>query len=131
MAFPEITKATKNPLQTKDEWIIRPVIPYQYTDMRGHVWLVRWHGQGWTANAPAGSPAQKAYELPADDGRGGPYLFAGATDARGLIDLIEEKIELARQSGQSPGDFYGARPSSGFPWWLILIGLWALGRKKR
>lgn len=100
---------------------------YAYTDMRGHAWSVKetQPGKAWSAYPSA--EAATAYNLV--PGR----MFAAASDAEGMVDVIEERLEAARAAGKSPGDFFGtAPPGGGFPWWLVALGVAAyLHDKKR
>jgi hypothetical protein len=126
-ALPTFTKSTPNPrsgadYSGKDEPITRPVLPYEYTDMRGNHWLVQWTGSAWTSTPTAQTvEAYKAYTM--DDGsplvRKG--MFNAATTAPDLIDGIEERIEAARARGLS-------KP---FPWWLVIAALAALHMSKK
>lgn len=117
--FPKLTKSTENPRSQadysgKDEPLTRTVQPYIYVDMRNQRWFAFWLGQGWIARPTP--EAAKFYGL--SEGN----TFAGADDARGLIDMVEANIERDRLNAASSG---------GFPWWLVLLGAAAYYHSKK
>jgi hypothetical protein len=116
--FPKLTAATENPRSSKDysgkdEWVTRGVLPYVYVDMRNQQWICWWLGQGWVAKpSPA---AAEFYGLKPGN------TYAGADDARGLIQMVEANIERDR---------IAKRDAGGFPWWLVIIAIVVLSDKK-
>lgn len=109
---PAFTRETKNPYTGKDEWLIRPVIPFEYLDMRGRHWLVCWRGRNERWGAFPFPDAAKAYGLPAGK------LYAAADNARLLIEGIEERLESHRARD--------ARDR--WPWWAWLVAAYALDK---
>jgi len=96
--LPKLTKSTPNPYdgdEHPDEPIVRSPIPYVYVDMRNQRWFAWWLGQGWIAKPT--EEAAKFYGLTSGN------TYAGADDARGLIDMVEANIERDRVNKQSTG----------------------------
>jgi hypothetical protein len=111
------TKTTAFPPDAK-QWFI-------YEDMRGKHWAVK-PKPGVGLDSLSNPPIWQAWPMPdAVAAYDWPLarMFNAATDAEMLIDGIEERIEDARQAGETPGQHFGAiaKPSS-FPWWLVLLG---------
>jgi hypothetical protein len=119
-----------------------------YTDMRNHTWYVVQHGFGEDAewwSYPSVETA-KAYGLDEytieNSNYPGNYfamVFAGApsknapdkTTSQLLIDAIEQRLELARAAGETPGEKFDRTPDRKFPWWLLILGALAWSSKKK
>lgn len=109
-----------------------------YTDMRGHIWSIVQHGfdkeAEWWAHPT--TEAAKFYGLEEYELRTGQptVTFAvafGPKAAQSIINGIEERIEAARAAGESPGQHFDQAGGGGFPWWLVLLGVYALSKRKR
>lgn len=112
-----------------------PALPYSYTDMRGHQWLIAQSGFGDDAewHAYPGPEAAKAY-----DGLSTATWFVavyGPNSAKRTIQSIESKLEEAIARGETPGAYYerngqGSDTRNAIPWWVIVLGLYALSKHK-
>src|SRR6478609_4676838 len=113
--FPKLTETTSNPKTgTPDEPIYRPVTPWMYVDMHNQRWFAWWLGQGWIAR-----PTPEAATF---YGLAQGSTFAGADDARGLIEMVEANLERDRIAKRDEGSF---------PWWLIAVGILILASEKK
>lgn len=117
--FRTFTASTPNPSGRTNNPIDANVIPYVYVDMRGHRWWVVWQGQGWIAKPT--DDAIAAYGLTDANNRN-----AEASHARGIIEVIDDKIETKRVVDRD-----NKRAGS---WWMLLVivgGLYYYDKKSR
>lgn len=94
---------------------------YAYRDMRGQWWHVKWNTDTFTWNAYPLKATAAAYNAQFGTTMDPKRMYAAATDSPGIIEAIDERIEIARVN---------ASKSGGFPWWLVLLGAFAYYSKK-
>jgi hypothetical protein len=95
---------------------------YAYRDMRGHWWNIKWNTTTFTWNAfPLKATAAAYNEMYPGTKMDPKRMYAAATDAPGIIEAVDERIEAARVE---------AKNSGGLGWLLLVIGgMLLLGKK--